>query len=310
MFTDIYKKIRSELEKSKNVLIISHKSPDPDTIGGAVALSNVINSFGVQTTLACIDPVPDNFNFLINSGDFVTEFVLKEFDFVIIVDAGAYHMTGFHTVYPSLFSKDVRIINIDHHASNENFGCINLVDIASPSVTCVLFDMFMSWEVPISTDIATALLAGVYSDTGCFMHANSTKQAFGIASSLMDLGANLSLIVKNLFRNNSVSSLRLWGRVLENSRISNGNVVVSVIKQSDFDKSGAQLEDLSGVVDYLGMVPKTKFSVLLNEDANGNVKGSLRSRCIDLDLSRIAGVFGGGGHRGASGFIVPGNINL
>lgn len=309
MFKEVYNQIRSRIKNASNVLIISHREPDADTLGGAVSIKCACDRFGVANTLACVDK-PDNcFSYIPHVSEFVSSFDLSAFDLVVVIDAGAYYMTNFHIDYPSIFNGAVDLINIDHHASNELFGTINLVDVNAPSVTCILYEMFLDWGFDFPESVATALLGGIYGDTGCFMHTNSNERVFEIAADLMGLGANLNLIVRNLFKNSPVSKLRLWGKVFENSSITDGGIVVSVVTDTDLSELGVTDKHLSGVVDYLSMVPNSKFSILLNEDKAGNVRGSLRTRCEGVDLSRVARVFGGGGHPGASGFTVPGRLS-
>ena len=124
----------------------------------------------------------------------------------------------------------------------------------------------------------------------------------------MASGAKIAEITKALFNTKTVSTLRLWGKVLEKVQVTEGNIAMSVLKDEEFESTGAGPENLTGVIDYLNMIPDTKFSVLVNEDRKGNVKGSFRTRCKNMDLSRIAAVFGGGGHSKASGFMIPGKL--
>ena len=303
-------KIRELMEESKRILIVSHRKPDADTLGAALALKFGLDKLGGEreVTLACVDKPSPTFSFLPGVEAFVTEFDLNNFDLMIIVDAGASYMTDFHLKYDNFFKSGVPIINIDHHASNDNFGTLNIVDVGAASATLILYRLFKLWGWAFDADVATALLAGIYSDTGSFMHSNTTEEVFAAAADLMDAGAQIALISKSLFRSRPVSTLRLWGKVLEKVSLTSDSVVMAVVKDSDYDSVGANPEQLSGVIDYLNMVPDSKFALLVNEDKKGNVKGSLRTRKGDLDLSRIAAVFGGGGHAKASGFMVSGRL--
>lgn len=303
-----YEDAKNLISKSGNILIISHRKPDADTLGSAICLKLWIGALQKDTTLACIDRPSPVFSFLPAITEFVHEFSLKKYDLVIIVDAGASYMTNFHLKYENLFSAGVPIINIDHHASNDMFGQINIVDAKAASTTIIIYRFLKYLEVALDNEMATSLLAGIYGDTGGFMHSNTSKEVFDVSAELMKFGANIKDITASLFRNKPVSMLKLWGRVLENAHVTHENVVVSVIKEEDYTDVSSGPEQLSGIVDYLNMVPDSKFAVLLNEDRRGNVKGSFRTRNNDIDLSRIAAVFGGGGHPKASGFMMPGRI--
>ncbi len=303
----LYKQVENLVARSEKILLISHRKPDADTLGAAVVLKIWFDREGKHSTLACIDKPNKSLNFLPYVDEYTDEFDLDLYDLVIVVDAGASYMTNFHKKYPALYDFKP-IINIDHHASNDRFGKVNIVDPKAASTTVILYRMFEYLGIEIDTDMATCMLAGIYNDTGSFMHSNTDHEVLNISADLMAKGASVADISKALYGIKSVNTLKLWGKVLENAYVTDENVVMSVIKDYDYDMAGADPEHLTGVIDYLNMVPNTKFALLLNEDRRGHVKGSFRTRKSDVDLSRIAAVFGGGGHSKASGFMLPGKL--
>lgn len=305
---EIHAKIKNSISWASKILLVSHRRPDADTVGSAVAMKVWLDSLAKQTTLACVDPIPENYSFMPFADQFVDEFRVGDYDLMIVLDAGASYMTDFHLKYPEMFKSGIEVINIDHHQSNDLFGTINYVDVDAPSVTFMLWRMFKDFDLEITAQMATALLAGIYNDTGSFMHSNTNEDVCRAASDLLACGANLRQITKNMFRSRDVSTLKLWGKVLEHAYITDDNVVMSVVREDDYQSANAKPDQLSGVIDYLNMVPESKFSVLINEDRKGNVKGSLRTRKDDVDLAKIAKVFGGGGHAKASGFTLTGKL--
>lgn len=308
IMNSLHLEAKTLINKSQNILVISHKKPDADTLGAAIALKLWISRLGKEVTLACIDKPSKTFNFLPYLDEFQDSFDLSDFDLMIVVDAGASYMTGFHLKYENLYTFGIPVINIDHHASNDNYGTLNIVENKAASTTFVLYRMFMELGVEIDNEIATCLLGGIYGDTGSFMHSNTSKEVFEVAADLMSKGANISLVSKQLFGQKNISTLKLWGRVLENAHITDDQVVMAVVREDDYVDLNAKPEDLSGVVDYLNMVPEGKFAVLINEDRKGNIKGSFRTHREEVDLSKIAAEFGGGGHPKASGFSIPGKL--
>ncbi|MFH1218684.1 MAG: bifunctional oligoribonuclease/PAP phosphatase NrnA [Candidatus Peregrinibacteria bacterium] len=300
--------MRNLIGKANNVLIISHRKPDADTLGAGIAFKILLKKWGKNVTLACIDKPKKMFSFLPFVDEYVKEFLLESYDLMIIVDSGASYMTDFHLKHKNLFVGDIPIINIDHHASNDNYGEVNIVKPEKASTTMILYEMFLEWGIDIDVEMATCLLAGIYGDTGSFMHTNTNKGVYRVAGELMEKGASVAEINRNLFKSNSITTLKLWGKVLENVYVTPEKVVMSVVRDEDYKDAGANPEELSGVIDYLNMVPESKFAVLINEDRQGNVKGSFRTRNEEVDLSRIAAVFGGGGHPKASGFSIKGKL--
>lgn len=304
----LYKKSRELIEEARNILILSHRKPDADTLGAALCLRVLLKKWGKKMTLACVDEPGKKFSFLPNVNEFVDSFELEKYDLMIVLDAGASYMTDFHLKYENLFKAGIPIINIDHHASNDRYGTVNIIDSGSASTTVILYRILRFWNVDIDEEMATCLLAGIYGDTGSFMHSNTDCEVFEISADLTSRGAEIDRISKALFGINQISTLKLWGKVLEKASMTDDNVVISVVKEQDYEDIGAEPEQLSGVIDYLNMVPNSKFAVLINEDRHGNVKGSFRTRHDGVDLSRIAAVFGGGGHPKASGFSIPGKL--
>jgi len=296
------------IDKANNILCISHKRPDGDTLGTTVAWHLALKNMGKKTDMACVDEIPERFTFLADINKFRREFDFREYDLIIVSDAGASYMTRYHEIYPEIFGGDVPVINIDHHASNDDFGLCNIVDSASASTTVILFKLFEFLEIPVTSQMATAMLCGIYNDTGSLMHSNTNLEVFEISGSLMEMGGRVHTVARNLFRTTPVSTLRLWGRVLENVRINEEGVTISVITWKDFQECGASSDEISGVVDMMNSVPGAKYTCLLNEDRSGKIKGSFRTQRDDVDLAELAGRFGGGGHKKAAGFTMSGRL--
>lgn len=296
------------IDKSHKILSLSHKRPDGDTLGASCALYLAMQQLGKTVDMACIDDIPERFSFLTDMNKVIKEFNFRDYDLIFVSDAGASYMTRYHEVYPDIFKGDVPVINIDHHASNDNFGTINIVDPACPSATLLLYRFFTFLGFTITPAIATALLCGIYNDTGSLMHSNTTIEVMEVSGKLMERGGKIHQVAKKLFRTTPVSTLKLWGRVLENTHVNEEGVTISVITWKDFVECGADPDEISGVVDFLNSVPGSKFSLLLNEDAYGHIKGSFRTQRDDVDLSALAGKFGGGGHKKAAGFTINGRL--
>lgn len=305
---DEFIKAKLLLEKSQKILSISHKRPDGDTLGASCALYLAMKQLGKKIDMACIDDIPNRFNFLTDMDKVIKNFNFREYDLIVVSDAGASYMTNYHKVYPDIFKGDVPVINIDHHASNDNFGSINIVDTKSASATVVLYKFFEFCGYRITPSMATALLCGIYNDTGSLMHSNTSVEVLEISGKLMEKGGKIYEVAKQLFRTTPISTLKLWGKVLENAHINDEGVTLSVITWKDFQECGAGTDEISGVVDFLNSVPGSKFTILLNEDEQGNVKGSFRTQRDDIDLAELAGKFGGGGHKKAAGFTMQGRL--
>lgn len=301
-----FEKAAEMMRAAGNILLVSHRRPDGDTLGAQAGLSLALNQLGKKTTLACIDEIPNRLQFIPETQKFVRDFRLADFDLVIISDAGASHMTGFHERIPDFLTR-LPVINIDHHVSNDNFGTVNIVDPLASSATMIVFRLIKYMGLAITKEIAVALLAGIYNDTGGFVHSNTTQETFQIAAELAATGVTVSSITRPMFRQSTMPQLRLWGYILENIHVNDKKVLSSVVSQTDFYSIGAHSSDTGGIVDLMNTVPEAEYVLLLAED-DGMVKGSLRTQRDNVNVSDIAGEFGGGGHRKASGFRVRGKL--
>lgn len=302
-------KAKKLLQEAENILIISHRNPDADTVGTNLALKLALFQWGKHVTSACADPLPQDSHFLPGYNTFVQDVDLSDYDVVVSVDVGAHYLLKYDKTHPELLDKEkTTLINIDHHPSNDHFGSVNIVVDTAAATALILFYILKEFELTLTRDIATCLLAGIYFDTGSFMHSNTTPEVYDVAGQLMSHGADFKVIVKKLFHTTPVNQMKLWGRILNRARINKKNIVSSAVTQKDLNDLGLTVKEVSGVIDYLNAVPGSQFCILLSEDLKGNVKASLRTQRDDVDLSELTSTFGGGGHKKAAGFTMPGKI--
>lgn len=300
------KKLKRYLEESKKFIILAHANPDGDTLGGVIGLYLGLKSIGKNVKMACIDNIAAKYKFLPETENFLTDFDEDAFEGVFFVDCGNKKLTKFHETKPKIHSDQMVKINIDHHASNDHFGEINFVDTESCSASEIIFHLLEALKINVTPKIATALLLGIYTDTGSFMHQNTKPRTYKVASELVKRGGNISQIARNVFHNYDLKTLKLWGKALQNLHVSaDGAAIVGIEK--DYESIGASRSDLEGVIDFINSMPEAKYSVLLSEDEKGNVKASLRTRKKDVDVKALAEKFGGGGHIKASGFTIKGS---
>lgn len=296
----------SALAQAERIGIISHRNPDPDTIGSNLALCTLLTGLGKQVHSFCVDPIPYTCFFLPGSRDYLCQLDPVQYDLLISVDCGSSNQVSYNKIHPELFQKN--FINIDHHTSNEHFGTINIVQ--SLSSTCeIIFNLFRLWQVKITPQIATYLLVGLYYDTGSFMHSNTTPAVLEMAEILISHGAQQQVIIKNLYHNFTEEKFHLWGKTLEGIKVTDKNSAVAIVGYQELQKFANASENLSGVIDYVSMAKESDFAVFISEEKTGQIKGSLRTRHDHINLSELAGQMGGGGHKKASGFGFPGQLS-
>ena len=297
------------LSGASRILVFCHANPDGDALGALFGLGMLLESAYPNATvqMICKDPAPEPMQFLSGAKRIVHEPQYREGDVCVFVDSAEPKLTGMHESHPVLFADTTASINIDHHPTNTNFARINLLDSDAASACEIVVDIadVLGWE--ITSDIATCLLTGVYTDTGGLLHSNTSVQVYRTVARLLRAGARQQEIIKHVFRTANLSTLKLWGRVLEKISLTAEGGAVSAVTKGDFAATGADASALTGAIDYLNAVPGMRFSMILSE-RDGKVKGSIRTLRDDVDVAEMASKFDGGGHKKAAGFALPGKL--
>lgn len=300
-----------EREEYQNFLLIAHERPDGDTIAASLAMRQLLESLGKKVVAVCSQGVPEVFQFLAGWRKIKTDFLLGDFQMIILIDNGDLRRTGFLDRIMLAKSQGLLIVNIDHHPKNDiwKLAKINIINEKVSSTCEIIYDLFKKLGKPINSHLATTLLAGMYTDTGGFQHSNTGAETLKIFSELLSSGAQLKKISNSVSNYKSLAMLKLWGIALD--RIEHRpdlKLVYCVITRRDIDKVSASDQDLAGVVNLISTIPGDQASLLLYELPDGKIKGSLRTESNKVDVARIAGLFGGGGHKKAAGFVIDGRF--
>ncbi|MCA9370790.1 MAG: bifunctional oligoribonuclease/PAP phosphatase NrnA [Candidatus Peregrinibacteria bacterium] len=297
------------LSGASRIVTMCHSNPDGDAIGSLLGITLLLEQQLPHVPIQCVckDPTPETLQFLPGTSRIVHNLLPCEGDVYVFLDSAEPKLTGFHEQYPQVFDASLPSISIDHHPTNSHFAQINLIDATAASACEIVVEFAdnVSWN--ISPDIATCLLTGVYTDTGGLLHSNTSVQVYRTVARLLRSGARQQEIVKRVFRTAKLSTLKLWGRVLEKISLTDEGGAITAVTRGDFAATGADYSELTGAIDYVNAVPGMRFSMILSE-RDGKVKGSLRTLRDDVDVSAMAGKFDGGGHKKAAGFALPGKL--
>lgn len=303
MIQDVIKLV---LSKDRFLLLI-HRSPDGDAIASALGLHLALQSMGKQSDIVCVDQIPYQFRFLPSCNIIKRDFLVGDYEVIVTLDCGDIQRTGFSSRLKQLVrQKKMMLLNIDHHAKNDlhQLATYNLVDFSAPSTSFLVYRLLHHLAIRMNHKIATCLLAGLYTDTGGFKHANTTPASLKFASTMLSHGARLKDITQNIAQATSVARLKLWGVAL--SRIQQHhryNLVSTVITYQDITSVGANEDDIAGIAALLGSIT-ADLAVLIVELSDGTTQVRMRSKNKGIDLSQLATYLGGGGRRNSAGFAV------
>lgn len=309
---EVQKAIIKEIEQAQHVLLVAHQKPDGDAAGACLALSHYLEDLKKDYTAFCIDEINPYLKFLPKSEEVVQHKEIwdkKDFDVMIILDSGDLKYAGIEA-YVNDLTHDYKIINIDHHETNDNFGDYNLV-ISDASSTCEIIHDLLDTVNALNKNIATCLLTGLVTDTGGFSNLATTSSAIETASKLLLHGANLQQITTNTLNHRPFNALKLWGRALERlEEDSETGIVSTVITLKDMAECQADEEARDGVANFLNSLDqnKAKAIMVLTERPQGKIKVSLRTTNPLINVAEFAKLMGGGGHTKSAGFEIDGRL--
>lgn len=299
-------KAKKLIDSANHILLTMHERMDGDDGGALLAMGLYFESQGKTVTYAVKKGVPSNLLFLPGSEKIIDDIEHSNFDIVIICGCSEKNRCGSEKI----IQLNLPTINIDHHPDNSYFGNINIIDSAKSSVCEIVYDFFIWNNWQINKEIATCLLTGIITDTGSFMHSNTNNSTLKAAANLLRKGARTNKIIKHAYKSKDLNILKAWGKAMENLRFDKKNkLIYSVFTEKDMSEIGyLPKAAFEGFVETINTTPDAKFAMFLKQDGN-IIKGSLRSDPFkNIDVSRIAKLFGGGGHKLAAGFSVAGKL--
>lgn len=288
------------IKNASSIFIAAHISPDGDCVGSQLALAHALRSMGKQVTLALDDKIPDNLNFL----DGYKEIAPREpgaQELFIYVDGSDSRRYGKALNREKIGVRPV--ILIDHHATNEPFGDYNLVDMHAASTAEIVYELVLALDVPITESISQALLTGIVTDTLGFRTASTTPDTLEKATVLLRDGGSIPEIIDRVYNRRSYNSLRILGHAITHSQLAEG-VIWSAIDYKTMQSFGLNGNGTSGIVNQLLTVAEAKIAFFIVEKPDGRGDLGLRSRA-GVDISGVAIRLGGGGHKQASGAMLP-----
>ena len=299
-----------DIKKAKRILLISHIFPDGDAVGSLLGLHLALVQQEKVVFSVLHDGVPPVFSFLAHSGIIQKDLPSqKDIDLAIVLDAGDASRTGYTKEIIAL-GKAGKLAIIDHHPRGDLLRyCHSNLHRVSASSTCELvYEVAKELGAHLTPALSTALLTGLYTDTGGFQYTNTSTTSLDYAAELMKRGAKLHTITREVTHHKSIATLKLLGLALERVKLTWGGICASsVLTYADIQACEATSQDVSGIVGELNVLPGAHFTLLLVELEPGIVRGSLRTGDgYTFNVGMLAKLLGGGGHQRAAGFVIHG----
>lgn len=297
------KEIATQIEQHSRFLVVAHENPDGDAIGSTLGLTIALQEMGKQVTAVNIDGVPESMHFLPHS-ELIVEGLPdgERFDCAFVIDAGELERTGVEVC-----SCSDQIINIDHHP-HSNFGDLRYVDTGASATAVLIYRLLQQLAHQPSLAVAKALYLGIMADTGSFRYSSANAETFSVAGQLIACGVDSWEIANQLYESYPAERMRLLGAVLPTLEISScGRYAAVSMTRDDIVRTKALEEYADGFVNYPRAVRGVEVALFFNQQVDGQVKISFRSRGA-IDVGRIARDLGGGGHHNAAGVKLSGSL--
>lgn len=300
-----FEKIIVLINNSQRILITSHRDPDGDSIGSQLALDGFLQNFGKLTRIINQGCLPPRYVFL-DPQKRIEKFNLgseeKKIDFnpdlVFVLECPSLERLG---KVKKIVPVESKIVNIDHHPDNERFGIINYVDSKASAVGEMIYSLLKDYDFPISPMMANQIYAAILTDTGRFRYSNTSARCLSICAELIKLGADPKTLTNTIYFNHSLSFLKLLGTILGNLEVRDtGKICSMTIDRRLLSELGVNHQEIEGIVGYSLFLSGVEIGLLFTETEEGKTKVNLRSQ-NDFDVSKLAKIFGGGGHKNAAG---------
>ena len=292
-------------------VLTTHENPDGDALGSLLAAKLAFDQLGKDSVMVLYGdaPLPGEYAFMPLAElrrrwpDDVSERVLVALDCA----------NESRIADPEVLGRVPLTLDIDHHHDNTRFGDINLIVAGASSTGEVLRDVLRDLGVVLTPAIAEPLYIALVTDTGRFQYTNTTPKALRLAAELVEAGADVHQIFRDVYETVQFAKLKLLARALERAQVyDGGRLVVSYLLRTDFAEVGAAEAYSEGIIDYLLAVEGADMAVLIREPPRSDGPArriSLRASNDELDVSAIARKYGGGGHRQAAGFSSDDSID-
>jgi phosphoesterase RecJ-like protein len=304
--------VAAALREHDRFLVVTHENPDGDALGSLLATTLALRGLGkdVEMYLGGSGSLPREYAFMQLDGlrrdlpDDIEQRVL------VAVDCAKADRLG---PDPKPVERASLVLNIDHHHDNTRFGDINLIVADASSTGEVLRDVIRELDVELTPELAEPLYIALVTDTGRFQYTNTTPKALRLAAELVEAGADVHEVFQQVYESVEFAKLKLLARALDRARVLEGGlIIVSHLLRTDFAEVGAAEAYSEGIIDYLRAVEGAELAALIREpprDDGPMRRVSLRASVDELDVSAIARLFGGGGHRQAAGFSSDASID-
>jgi len=295
------------IAECRNFLITSHVRPDGDAIGSELALYFALRNLGKDASVYNQDGVPETYQFLPGAGAVSRDFAPTEsYDALFVLDCSDVNRIGKESEKLTAIKY---VISIDHHVTDGDFSDICLLDPGASSTGELVYKLIREINADITPEIATNLYTAILTDTGSFHYSNNGADTLTIASELVRAGAKPSHIAEQIFESNPPAKIRLFTKAVQTLKLEwEGRIGSIFVFRDMLREADASLEHTENFVDFVRAIKGVEVALFYTEMEDFSYKVSMRSKG-NINVEKIAGRYGGGGHVNAAACRIAGNLD-
>ena len=289
------------LREKDNILILTHRNPDGDTLGSGFALLRALKDMGKSVRLQNSDPIPQKYDYLyegIEAEDFTA-------DFIVSVDVAERKLLG--DTLGEIYGDRVDLA-IDHHESSRTFAKETYCESDSASCCELIYLVIEALGATVTKEIADCIYTGMSTDTGCFKYSNVTPRTHEIAAKLISAGADHSRINIRMFETKTMGDFMLQKMCLDTLEVyGGGKVAVITVTKDMLSQCGVDKSALDAIKPITRQIEGVEIGITVKEESDGKAGISVRTG-ENYDAAAICAHFGGGGHVRAAGCEIKGTV--
>jgi phosphoesterase RecJ-like protein len=295
--------VAQAIKARQRFVIASHMRPDGDATGSQLAMAYALRALGKDVRVVSRDKPPASLADFPGVEDVeVVSAVDDPGDAVIVMECGDLARTGVEGLGRGF------VINIDHHLGNTGYGALNWLDLSAAACGEMVYGLVQELGVPLTQEIATHVYVTILTDTGSFHYSNISPRTFDICRACMEAGVQPPAVAHSLFNNGTLGRLRMFGAILAAMEIDpSGRLATLYVDKRIAMDCGGTYEDIEGLINEPLTVREIQAVLMFKEHGPGDWRVSMRSQGA-IDINAVARMFGGGGHKNASGCSATGDL--
>ena len=306
-------RFREVIRANQRFVLVSHVRPDCDALGSELGMAAVLRALGKSVRIVNGQATPPNLAFIDPEkqigviGQTVQPADLTLTDVVMVLDTSAWAQLG--PMGDFIRSFPGKKIVLDHHVSADDLSAEEFKEVTAEATGRLVVEAAESLGVQLTREMATPLFAAMATDTGWFRFASASAGTYRIAAKLIEAGADPAAIYNALYEQDTLARMRLRGLILSHIQSEfDGRLAHTYVLKEDFEATKALPSDTEDVINSALAIAGTQVAVIFVEQFSGGFKISFRSRTPQVDCSKLAEVYGGGGHKAAAGAAVKGTF--